>query len=49
MTMNALRDKDLIRESREAADMVMNEGLLIEEFAPLKKKLDSLREQFHLE
>jgi ATP-dependent DNA helicase RecG len=49
MTMKALQDKELIRASREAVDAVMEKGLRFEEFAPLKSKLDSLREQFHLE
>jgi len=49
MTMKALQDKELIRMSREAVDAVMEKGMRFEEFAPLKSKLDSLREQFHLE
>ena len=49
ITMKALQDKALIKASREAADMVLEEGLKLEEFGPLKKKLDSLRDQFHLE
>jgi len=49
ITMRALQDKALIKASRKAADMVLEEGLKLEEFGPLKKKLDSLRDQFHLE
>lgn len=49
MTMKALQDKELIKLSREAVNIVMEKGLRFEEFAPLKSKLDSLREQFHLE
>jgi len=49
MTMKALQDKELIRVSREAVDAVMEKGMRFEEFTPLKSKLDSLREQFHLE
>jgi len=49
ITMNALRDKELIKASRRAVDIVMQQGLLFEEFAPLQSKLNSLKKQFHLE
>jgi len=47
--MRALQDKELIKASLNAVDLVMKKGLRFEEFAPLKSKLDALREQFHLE
>ncbi|MFA4999183.1 MAG: ATP-dependent DNA helicase RecG [Parcubacteria group bacterium] len=49
ITMKALQNKELIKASRNAVDLIMQKGLRLEEFAPLKSKLDSLREQFHLE
>jgi len=49
ITMRALQDKELIKASLNAVDIVMKKGLRFEEFAPLKSKLDALRAQFHLE
>jgi ATP-dependent DNA helicase RecG len=49
ITMKALQDKELIKMSREAVDLVIDKGMRFEEFGPLKSKLDFLREQFHLE
>ncbi len=49
ITMRALQDKELIKASLNAVDLVMKKGLRFEEFAPLKSKLDALRKQFHLE
>ncbi|MFA5052735.1 MAG: ATP-dependent DNA helicase RecG [Parcubacteria group bacterium] len=49
ITMKALENKELVKRSREAVDIIMESGLRLQEFAPLKSKLDSLREQFHLE
>lgn len=49
ITMKALQDKELLKISREAVDLCLEKGLRFEEFSPLKSKMDSLREQFHLE
>jgi len=49
ITMKALQDKELIKASLNAVDLVMKKGLRFEESAPLKSKLDALRKQFHLE
>lgn len=49
ITMKALQNKELIKISREAVDVIMKQGLKFEEFSPLKSKLDSLKEHFHLE
>jgi len=49
ITMRALQDKNIIKASRDAVDLVMQQGLRFEEFQPLQAKLDAIREQFHLE
>ncbi len=49
VTMKALQDKQMIKESREAAIMVLEGKIGFKEFSVLKKKLDHFQKSFHLE
>ncbi len=49
VAMKALQDKQLIKESREAAKMVLEGKIGFKEFSVLKKKLDHFQKSFHLE
>lgn len=49
VAMKALQDKQMIKESREAAMMVLDGKIGFKEFSILKKKLDHFQKSFHLE
>jgi len=49
LTMTALQDPEILKGSRRAAEEVVNGGIKLEEFAPLKEKLDIIQNKFHLE
>lgn len=49
VTMRALQDAQLIKESRAAAQAVLGGKMDFKEFAVLKKKLDHFQKSFHLE
>lgn len=49
LTMIALQDPEILKGSRRAAEEVLNGGIKLEEFAPLKEKLDIIQNKFHLE
>ena len=47
--MEALRDPSIIKESRLAAEEIIKNGLMINEFGPLKAKLEALDRDYHFE